>query len=77
MSKKQIILKYLKGRVGVIGRRMSEKILLAWKKTIHRCAEVSRAIDKLCFPTDHINQHKELHGGHIRHDIEDFNKIKK
>ena len=69
-------MKSLKGRGGVIGRGMSEKILRDWTKTMHRCAEVSRAMDELCFPTDHIDQHKELDGGLVKLDNEDFNKIK-
>ena len=55
-------MKSLKGRGGVIGRGMSEKIL--------------SAMDELCFPTDHIDQHRELDGGLVKLDNEDFNKIK-
>ena len=33
-------------------------------------------MDKLCFPNDHIDQYKELDGGRIKRENEDFNKIK-
>ena len=43
---------------------------------MHRCAKVSRAMDILCFPTDHIHPHQQLDDGCIKRDSEDFNKIK-
>ena len=55
---------------------MSENILRVWTKTMHRCGEVSCAIDKPCFPADQIDQLKELDSGRIKHDNADFNKIK-
>ena len=30
---------------------------------MHRCAEVSWTMEKLCFPADHTDRHKELDGG--------------
>ena len=72
----QILIKSLKGRGRVIGRGISESMLRVWTKTMHRCVEVSHDMDKLCFPSDHTDQHKELDGGHIKRDNKDFNKIK-
>ena len=43
---------------------------------MQRCAEVSRSMNELCFSADHIDQEKELDGGRIKLDNEDFNKIK-
>ena len=51
-------------------------LVRVWTKTIHRCAEVSRAMDKLYFPGDHADHHKELDGVRIQRDNEHFNKIK-
>ena len=76
LSIEQILMKSLKGRVGVIGRGKSENILQVWTKTIHRCAEVKHAIGKFCFPTDHIDQHKELDSGHIKCENEEFEDFK-
>ena len=36
-----ILITSLKGRVGVIGKGMTEKALSVWKKTIHRCTKVN------------------------------------
>ena len=76
LSIEQILMKSLKGRGGIIGRGMSENVARVWTKTMHRCAEVSRAMDKLCFPADHTDNHKELDEGRIQRDNEHFNKIK-
>ena len=43
---------------------------------MHRCAEVSRAMAKLCFPADHTDHLKELDNGRTQRDNEHFNKIK-
>ena len=55
----KILMKSPKSTGGVISRGMSENILRVCLKTMHKFAEVSRAMDKLCFPAYHIDQHKE------------------
>ena len=50
-------MKSLKDRGGVIGRGISDNAVRVWMKMMHRCAEVSRAMDKLCFPADHTDHH--------------------
>ena len=78
-SMEQILMKSLKGRGRVIGRGMSENILRVSTETMHICPKVSRAMDNLCFPADHIDQHKELEldSGRIKRGNENFNKINK
>ena len=71
LSIEQILLKSLEGRDGVIGRDMSDNVVRVWTKTMHRCAEVSSAMDKLCFSAD-----QDLDGGRTQSDNEHFNKIK-
>ena len=76
MAIEQILMEPLKGRGGVIGRRISDNVVRVWTKMMHRCAEVSRAMDKLYFPADHTDHYKEWDGGRIQRDNEHFNKIK-
>ena len=45
MSIEQILMKSLKGRGGGIGKGMTENILRVWTKTMHRCAEISNAMN--------------------------------
>ena len=47
MSIEQILMKSLKGRGGVIGKGMTENVIRVWTKTMHRCAEVSNAMNNL------------------------------
>lgn len=76
LSIEQILMKSLKGRGGVIGRGITENVLRVWTKTMHRCAEVTKVIDNLCFPIEKNAKHKELSTGRIKRDNEDFNKIR-
>ena len=40
LSVEQILMESLKGRGGVIGKRMTENVLNVWAKTMYRSAEV-------------------------------------
>ena len=69
----------LKGRGGVIGKGMTDNVLNVWTKSMHRCAEVSEAVDEITFvgkyKTKSAEVHKEMSKGRIRRDNEDFQKI--
>ena len=47
LSIEQILMRSLKGRGGVIGKGMTDNVLNVWTKSIHRCAEVSEAVDEI------------------------------
>lgn len=75
LSIEQILMKSLKGRGGVIGKGMSENVLNVWTKTMHRCAEISDAMDELILNPESNDKHKELLPGRIKRDDIDFSKI--
>ena len=47
LSIEQILMRSLKGRGGVIAKGITENVLNVWTKTMHRCAEVSEAMEEL------------------------------
>ena len=75
MSIEQILMKSLKGRGGVIGKGMTENVIRVWTKTMHRCAEVSNAMNNLFLAVNPNNQRKELFAGRVKRDNDDFKKI--
>ena len=79
LSIEQILMKSLKGRSGVVGKGITENVLHVWTKTMHRCAEISEAMDSMVStksPSTQSPKHKELFAGRIKRDYEDFQKIK-
>jgi 5'-3' exonuclease len=79
LSIEQILMRSLKGRGGVIGKGMTDNVLNVWTKTMHRCAEVSEAVDEITsvdkYKTKSAEVHKEMSNYRIRRDNEDFQKI--
>ena len=77
-SIEQILMRSLKGRSGVIGKGITENVLRVWTKTMHRCAEISEALDSVVSTstTPQSSKHKEQFAGRIKRDYEDFQKIK-
>ena len=72
-------MKSLKGRSGVVGKGITENVLHVCTKTMHRCAEISEAMDSMVStksPSTQSPKHKELFAGRIKRDYEDFQKIK-
>ncbi len=68
-------MKSLKGRGGVIGKGITENVLNVWTKTMHRCAEVSDALDECVLDQDSDYKHKDLLPGRIKRDNVDFDKM--
>ena len=75
LSIDQILMKSLKGRAGVIGKGITENVMHVWTKTMHRCAAITEAINKLILIPTPSNQHKEAYSGRVKRDHEDFKKI--
>ena len=70
----QVLMKSLKGRGGVISRGLTENVTRVWTKTMHRCAEVTEALETLCEKTT-TKGHQETLPGRIKRDATDFKKI--
>ena len=55
---------------------MTDNVLNIWTQSMHRCAEVSEAIDEITsvdkYKTKSAELHKEISQGHIRQDNEVF-----
>ena len=47
-SIKQILMKSLKRRAGVVAKRINENVIHVWTKTMHRCAEITEAMGFNC-----------------------------
>ena len=47
LSIEQILMRSLKGRSGIVGKGITENVLRVWTKTMHRCAEISEAMDSM------------------------------
>ena len=75
LSIEQILMKSLKGRSGVIGKGITENVMHIWTKTMHRCAEVTEAMNSMMSAQKSSCQHKEMFSGRIKRDYEDFEKI--
>lgn len=71
----QILMKSLKGRSGIVAKGITENVMNVWTKTMHRCAEVTDAMDELLNMKSSYTQHKEMFEGRIKRDFEDFEKI--
>ena len=74
LSIDQILMKSLKGRAGVIGKGITENFMHVWTKTMHRCAAITEAINKLILIPTPSNQHKEAYSGRVKRDHEDLKK---
>ena len=55
LSIEQILMKSLKGRSGVVGKGITENVLRVWTKTMHRCADISEAMDSMVSTSSHQN----------------------
>ena len=79
LSIEQILMRSLKGRSGVVAKGITENVLSVWTKTMHRCAEISEAMDTVVSTkpiSSESTKHKEMFSARIKRDFEDFNKIK-
>ena len=79
LSIEQILMKLLKGRSGVVAEGITENVLNVWTKTMHRCAEISEAMDTVVSTkpqSAESTKHKEMFSARIKRDYEDFHKIK-
>ena len=70
----QILMKSLKGRGGVIGKGLSENVTRTWTKTMHRCAEISEAVETLIGKT-FSDCHQETLPGRVERDSCDLEKV--
>ena len=71
----QILMKSLKGRGGVVSKGMTENVTNVWTKTMHRCAEISDAVDQLLTSTSCSNKHKEQSESRSHRDASDYEKL--
>ena len=55
-SIKQILMKSLKRRAGVVAKRINENVIHVWTKTMHRCAEITEAMRFNCLRRIAITQ---------------------
>ena len=76
LSIEQILMKSLKGRAGVVAKGITENVMHVWTKTMHRCAEITEAMDSIVSEEKPTSKHKELFAGRVKRDNEDFQKIK-
>ena len=75
LSIEQIPMKSLKGKGGVIGRGITENVLNVWTKTMHRCAEVTDALNIVSFLSNSEVQHKETFASRVKRDSDDVEKV--
>ena len=68
LSIEQILMKSLKGKGRVIGRGITENVLNVWTKTMHRCAEVTDALNIVSFSSNSEVQHKETSASRVKRD---------
>ena len=59
LSIEQILMKFLKGKGGVIGKGVTENVLKVWTKTMHRCAEITDALTIVSSLSNSDDKHKE------------------
>ena len=75
LSTEQTLIKSLKGRAAVIEKGITENVMHVWTKTMHRCAAITEAMNKVILTPTPSNQHKEAYSGRVKWDHEDFEKI--
>ena len=70
-------MKSLKGRSGVIGKGITENVMLVWTKSMQRCAEVTETLNSMVsnFKSKVTPQHKEASAARMKRDYKDFEKI--
>ena len=68
-------MKSLKGRGGVIGKGMTDNVMNVWTKTMHRCAELSDALNELVYTQRSPEKHKEMSVARIARDSVDYQDI--
>ena len=67
-------MKSLKGKGGVIGRGLSDNVLKVWTKTMHRCAEITEAVEEISNKKYSEVHHDKL-AGRVNRDNKDFIKL--
>ena len=75
LSIEQILIKPLKGRSGVVSRRISTNVMRVWTQTMHRCAEVTDAVSSILLTEKCQEQRKEIFPARVKRDSEDFQVI--